>query len=67
MGGIFGGGSKPTVPPAPPPPPKPPTKDDAREALDQRTRMQQRRGRAATMLAEDGPGPATGAKTLLGQ
>jgi hypothetical protein len=67
MGGFFGGGgSKPVVPAAPPPPPPVPTRDDAREQLDTRDKMRARRGRAATMLAED-TGPATtGTKTLLG-
>ena len=76
MGGLFGGDSP--EPPAPPtPPPAPPSRDEAVTARRERDDMRRRRGRAATILSENGGNqgargelarqPRTATSQLLGE
>lgn len=72
MGGLFGGGSAPSIPaPQTPPAPTPaPTIDSARQAQQSRDVVAGRQGRASSILTGatgDLAMPATSTKTLLGQ
>lgn len=56
MSGLFGGSRAPAPPPPPPPAPPAPTVDQASESRMQADEMRRRRGRASTILTQDGQG-----------
>jgi hypothetical protein len=68
MSGIFSKPKMPEPPPPPAPPPAPPGMDEARQARMQADELRRRRGRAATVLSEEGTlAPQTGTRKLLGE